>query len=297
MEPTTDRIGYLNGQWMPHQEMRIGIDDSGFRQAITAVERLRTYGGRIFSLEAHLRRWEWTTEKLGIRGLPDGDEITSLLSQLLATNQELIDRQGDIGVTMFSTPGEIGSASPTIGLHLNLLNHERIARHQREGQPLIISDVQQPATTCWPRSIKTRARVHYYLADRFAEEHRLGSLGVLLDQDGSITETSTSNIAVVRRGEIQSPPSDRVLSGVTQLITEIIADELGIPWVKAPVQIEQLLMADEVLLMGTDGGIWFANSVSNQAIAEGLAGPVYTRIHNEFVSMTGGETNSRHYVR
>lgn len=55
-------------------------------------------------------------------------------------------------------------------------------------------------------------------------------------------------------------------------------------------------MADEVLLMGTDGGIWFANSVSNQAIAEGLAGPVYTRIRNEFVSMTGGETHSRHDV-
>jgi len=192
---------------------------------------------------------------------------------------------------MFATPGTPTSDEPTLGLHLNRLNHEKIAKHRKLGQPLIISDVQQPATTCWPRSIKTRSRVHYYLADRFAEEHRPGSLGVLLDQDGSITETSTSNLAVVLNGKIHSPPAERVLSGVTQLMTEIIADDLGILWVKQPVQMDQLLMADEVLLMGTDGGIWFANSVSNQIISDGLPGPTYERLRSEFDLMTGIATD------
>ena len=67
----------------------------------------------------------------------------------------------------------------------------------------------------------------------------------------------------------------------------IIADELGIPWKKSPVHIENLLQADEVLLMGTDGGIWFANSVSNQPISNGVAGPVYQQLRNEFDAMTG----------
>ena len=291
MEPTTEKTGYLNGEWMPQREMSIGIDDSGFRQSITAVERLRTYRGRIFSLEAHLRRWEWSTVKLGIAGLPDAQQISALLHHLLDYNQGLLDREGDVGLTMFATPGTPTSDEPTLGLHLNRLNHEKIAKHRKLGQPLIISDVQQPATTCWPRSIKTRSRVHYYLADRFAEEHRPGSLGVLLDQDGSITETSTSNLAVVLNGKIHSPPAERVLSGVTQLMTEIIADDLGILWVKQPVQMDQLLMADEVLLMGTDGGIWFANSVSNQIISDGLPGPTYERLRSEFDLMTGIATD------
>ena len=287
MANETSRIGYLNGQWLPHSEMSVGIDDAGFRQAITAVERLRTYNGRIFSLEAHLRRWQWSTTKLGIHDLPDAGELESLLQDLLERNLRLIEQQRDVGLTMFATPGTPNSESPTLGLHLNFLRHEKIDEHRELGQPLIISDVQQPATTCWPRSIKTRSRVHYYLADRFASEHRPGSLGVLLDQDGSITETSTSNIATVSDGQIHSPPAERVLSGVTQLMTEIIADELGIPWKKSPVHIEDLLQADEVLLMGTDGGIWFANSVSNQPISNGVAGPVYQQLRNEFDAMTG----------
>lgn len=287
MEPDQKRTGYLSGQWMPQNEMSIGIDDTGFRQSITAVERLRTYRGRIFSLEAHLRRWEWSTSKLGIIGLPNCEEITAILHELLDRHQNLIEQEGDIGMTMFATPGSSSSRSPTVGMHLNLLNHEKIAKHRQQGQPLIISDVQQPATACWPRSIKTRSRVHYYLADRFAAEHQPGSLGVLLDQDGTITETSTSNIAIVNDGRLQSPPPERVLSGVTQLMTEIIADELGIPWVKTPVPIDQLLGADEVLLMGTDGGIWFANSVSNQSISNSKAGPIYEKLRDEFDAMTG----------
>ena len=287
MELKQERIGYLHGQWLPHHEMRISVDDGGFRQAITAVERLRTYQGRIFSLEAHLRRWDWTTQKLAITGLPDSTQIIELLNDLLEKNQPLIDQQGDVGLTMFATPGEPTSEQPTFGLHLNLLNHDRIARHRVEGQPLIISDVQQPATTCWPRSIKTRSRVHYYLADRFAAEHRPGSLGILLDQDGTITETSTSNIAIVTHGTIQTPPSEKVLSGVTQLMTEILAEELGIAWVKKPIEIEHLLLADEVILMGTDGGIWFANSISNQPVADGQPGPIFASLRQEFDIMTG----------
>ncbi|MEC8473509.1 MAG: aminotransferase class IV [Planctomycetota bacterium] len=287
MEPEKKRIGYLNGQWMPHTEMSIGIDDTGFRQSITAVERLRTYRGRIFALDAHLRRWSWTISKLAIDNLPDPESIASLLMELISKNSELIEQEGDIGLTMFATPGEPGKHKPTLGLHINFLNHQRIEKHRHEGQPLIVTDVQQPATTCWPRSIKTRSRVHYYLADRFAAEHRPGSLGILLDQDGSITETSTSNVAIVSNGEIYSPPGDRVLSGVTQLMIEIIADDLGVPWFKRPVHLENLMQANEVLLMGTDGGLWFGNSVSNQHINQGESGPIYRKLCSEFDSMTG----------
>ena len=287
MEPDKKRIGYLNGQWMPHTEMSIGIDDTGFRQSITAVERLRTYRGRIFALDAHVRRWSWTTSKLAIDNLPDPEAIASLLMELISENSELVEKEGDVGLTMFATPGEPAKNQPTLGLHINFLNHQRIEKHRNEGQPLIVTDVQQPATTCWPRSIKTRSRVHYYLADRFAAEHRPGSLGILLDQDGSITETSTSNVAIVSNGEIYSPPGDRVLSGVTQLMIEIIADDLGFPWLKRPIHLENLMQADEVLLMGTDGGLWFGNSVSNQNINQGEPGPIYGKLCSEFDSMTG----------
>ena len=137
-------------------------------------------------------------------------------------------RDQDVGITMFATPGLVGQSAPTLGMHLNPLNHERIESHRQHGQAIVVTDVRQPPASCWPRSIKTRSRIHYYLADAFAAQHHADSLGVLIDDDGTITETSTSNIAVVRSGTIYSPPADRVLAGVTQLMIELLAQSLDL---------------------------------------------------------------------
>lgn len=282
-----NRIGFLRGQWVPHSQMHLGVDDIGFRQGVTSVERLRTYQGRIFALEAHLRRWQWSNDKLGIEPLPSAKETTEKLNELLQRNQVLIRHEQEIGITMFATPGTPGGSSPTFGLHLNRLNHERIQLHRQRGQPLIVTDVRQPPSASWPRSIKSRARIHYFLADAFAARHRDHSLGVLIDEDGSITETSTSNIAIVKQDQIISPPADRVLAGVTQLMIEILAQDLSLPWSKAPVSIEHLIDADEVLLMGTDGGIWFANSVSNREISGGNPGSTYLALRDAFDHLIG----------
>ncbi len=280
------RIGLLNGRWVPHSEMTLSIDDVGFRQGVTAVERLRTYGGRIFALDAHLRRWEWSTSKLGIDPLPSIQATESLLSELLQRNAAFVQAQ-DVGITMFATPGVVGQSTPTLGMHLNRLNDERIELHRQRGQAIVVTDVRQPPASCWPRSIKTRSRIHYYLADAFAAQHHADSLGVLIDDDGTITETSTSNIAVVCSDAIYSPPADRVLAGVTQLMIELLAQDASISWTKTPVSVSQLVDADEVLLMGTDGGIWFGNSVSNHAIGNGEPGSVFLALRERFDQLVG----------
>jgi len=282
-----NRIGFLRGQWVPHSQMHLGVDDLGFRQGVTSVERLRTYQGRIFALEAHLRRWHWSNEKLGIKPLPSAMETTEKLQELLHRNQALLRHEREIGITMFATPGMPGGSSPTFGLHLNRLNHDRFKFHRRQGQPLILPDVRQPRSSPCPPCIKSRAPIHYFLADAFAARHRDHSLGVLIDEDGSITETSTSNLAIVKGDQIISPPADRVLAGVTQLMIEILAQDLSLPWSKDPISIEQLIDADEVLMMGTDGGIWFANSVSNRDIGGGNPGAVFLALRDAFDRLIG----------
>ena len=284
--PDESRVGFLNGQWLSHSEMSLSIDDVGFRQGVTAVERLRTYGGRIFAIDAHLRRWEWSTSKLRINPLPSMQATESLLGELLQRNA-VFARDQDVGITMFATPGLVGQSDPTFGMHLNPLNHQRIDLHRQRGQAIVVTDVRQPPASCWPRSIKTRSRIHYYLADAFAAQHHADSLGVLIDDDGTITETSTSNIAVVSSGAIYSPPADRVLAGVTQLMIELLAQDASISWTKTPISVSQLVDADEVLLMGTDGGIWFGSSVSNHAIGNGEPGSVFLELRERFDQLVG----------
>lgn len=279
-------IGYLSGAWMPSTEMRISVADLGFRQAVTVVERLRTYGGRVFQPAAHFDRWQRSLTELGIVGLPPADTLAELVAELFTRNERLIDLDGDLGITMFATPGARISGPATLGLHLNRLDHERIDRRRRSGQPLLITGVAQPPPASWPRSIKVRCRLHYFRADCEAQQSSHDAAGILLDQDGSLTETSVANLAMIRDGVVISPPADRVLPGVTQQVIESLAAKAGIVWQKQPVLASEFIDADEIVLMGTDTGIWFGSKVGEQAISSGQPGPIYQRLRNDFDALT-----------
>ena len=275
-------VSYLSGRWLAHDSMQIGVNDVGFRQGVTAVERLRTYHGRLFALDEHLVRWQRSVTQLSIAGLPSELAIRAIIEDLLARNSVLLRSEGDVGLTMFATPGELGGDGPTLGLHLNRLNHAVHQRRREQGQPLVVTSVRQPDPDCWPRSIKVRSRVHYYRADAIARAVDENAVGILLDNDGSVTETSIANLAIVQAGRIVSPPADRVLPGITQSVVESIAAAAAIPWSNRAITVAELQQAEEVLLMGTDGGIWFASSIDDQRIGNGSPAEVYRCLRDRF---------------
>jgi len=277
-----NRISLLAGRWVPHHGMRLSVDDAGFQQGVTVVERLRTYSGRVFAIDGHLDRWQHSVSELEITGLPSPATIHSHVEELLSRNASWLQSEGDVGITMFATPGEVGSHAPTFGLHLNRLNHARNNDRRQRGQPLIVTAVKQPDPDCWPRSIKVRSRVHYFRADAMARKRDEDAIGVLVDNDGSLTETSIANLAIVQAGQIFSPPADRVLGGITQSVIETLASQLAIPWSKKPISAAQIAYAEEILLMGTDGGIWFANSVNGHPITAGVPGNVFLLLRDRF---------------
>lgn len=273
--------------------MKIDVDDIGFRQAVTVVERLRTYGGRPFMVSRHVDRLNRSCDYLGIDGLPVAQAIHDLIEQLLANNQPILDRVGDVGITLFATPGTTSSHHPTFGLHVNPLDQERIRRRISIGQAVIVTDVRQPDNDSWSRSIKTRCRIHYYRADRIAAVDRSGvdrlgddrsadACGLLVDADGSVTESSIANVAIVERDKIVSPTDDQVLRGITQSFVEQLATEQNMTWTRDRIGPDRMRRADEVLLMGTDAGLWFANRVDDVTIGDGEPGPWFQTLRQSF---------------
>ena len=277
-----DLIGFLSGDWIPQSELAIPVDDLGFRQGVIAVERLRTYWQRPFALELHLKRWEQSTRSLEIDGLPAVVDTEKLIGELLNRNSAIFASELDVGITMFATPGKFAGDQPTLGLHLNRLNHELNQRRRDRGQPLVLTNVRQPDPQSWPRSAKVRSRIHYYRADTTARIEQQDGLGILIDDDGSVTETSIANLALAIGGVLVSPPIDRVLGGITQSVIETIARGRSIPWKHRPIPTSLLREADEILLMGTDTGIWYANSIDGHPIHDGMPGCLYQQLREGF---------------
>lgn len=273
-------IGYFCGQWMAAGRMSLPLDDVGFRQGVTAVERLRTHGGKLRFAKRHLQRWQHTINTLSIENLASTSELLGLLDEILVRNQDAIKTLGDVGLTIVATPGSQRDI-PTLAIQIVLIDHGKVDRFRSSGQPIMITDVVQPPCESWSRQIKVRSRIHYYLADRAARAHHSDAIGVLADADGTITEASTCNLAIVKAGTIISPPAESVLAGITQSVIEEIASSQNINWKKRPLSPQDLRTADEVLMMGTTTGLWFASAVDEVDFKQKTR-PVYLQLQSEF---------------
>lgn len=273
-------IGYFCGQWIPADQMLLPLDDAGFRQGVTAVERLRTHGGKLKFASRHFQRWQQTTDTLSIENLPSASELLGLLDEILARNHDAIKNLGDVGLTIVATPGSRRN-SPTLAIRIVLIDHAKVDRFRNSGQPIVITEVVQPPRESWSRQIKVRSRIHYYLADRAAREKHSEAVGILTNTDGTITEASTCNLAIVQAGAIISPPAESVLGGITQSVVEEIASSQSITWTKRPLSRRDLRTADEVLMMGTTTGLWFASAV-DEVVFKHKTRPIYSQLLSEF---------------
>jgi len=281
--PLADSWCRAYGKWIRYAELSIAVNDIGFRQGVVAVERLRTYGGQPFRVADHLDRWDATTAALSIDSLPGRAELEGLLGELLERNRSLIQQLGEAGITILATPGVFGLSVPTMVIHLSAIDQANINRRREQGQPLVVTRVCQPSADSWPRWIKVRASA---AGDTQARQSNADALGVLLDTDGSVTETSVANLIIVARDRIASPLPAQVLPGVTQRVVELAAQQEQLAWDHRPILPAELRGADEVLLTGTDGGLWFANAVDGHAVGNPGGGPIYHRLLRRFDEMT-----------
>src|SRR5688572_2207595 len=122
----TEPVAYLNGELVPASQAVIPVTDLGFMQGVTVAEQLRTFAGKLFRLEKHLDRL-WRS--LAIIGVDPGlgrNDFMRIAENLVARNWPAIPPGGDLGLSMFVTPGPYATlaasgypqrSGPTVGMH------------------------------------------------------------------------------------------------------------------------------------------------------------------------------------
>ena len=279
---------YLNGSWIPNSELHVPVDDAGFLLGATVTERLRTFGHRVFRLDAHLERLR---NSLNIIGLDSGaicDQVAAAVPEFLRRNQSLIKTGDDWAIVAFTTPGIAGSGRPTVCVHGFPLPFKSWAAQFEAGVSVVISPIRQIPASSLPPELKCRSRMHYYLADREAAARQPGSRAILLDEDGHIAEGTTANVVLYRNGEgLISPPHDNILLGVSLGVVQELAGKLGIPFISRPLTVDDFRAADEVLLASTSICILPIIECERSPIGTGKPGPVYRQLLSAWNELVG----------
>jgi branched-chain amino acid aminotransferase len=284
------RLGYFNGQWRPLTDIALPLDDWGTLQGATLVERLRTVNGQPLDAAGHLARLQASCRVLNI-DWPSCLDDASLIHECIDRNREL-HAHPDFSIVILLTPGRAQphppGSHPTLILHSTDLAWSALSHWYQQGQALIVASNRNVPSTAWPTFIKSRSRLHYFLADRQAAASQQPFTGaILLDQHDCVTESSVANLLVVEEGGLISPPLDAVLHGLSLQRTVRLASSLGIPVRYEPIPLARALAAQALLLTGSSGCIWPARSLEDVEFPDASAHPVFQRLASAWTADMG----------
>jgi branched-chain amino acid aminotransferase len=288
----TEPLAFLNGTLLPQSEASIALNDAGFVFGATVTDLCRTFRHRLYRWPDHLARFRQSCQLADIGLALSDTEITRRAHELVAHNAALIDADRDLALVLIATPGRIGyylgqttemGVDPTFAMHTFPLPFAHYRSLIQLGAFLKTPPIRQIPAACVDPRIKHRSRMHWWLARRYETESNVKTL--LLDMDGNVTETASSNFLIVKNGAIVSPPPESVLGGISLKVVAELCGRLGIPMIYRPISLDECYMADEALLTCTSYCLAGVGQINQRVIP--WPGPMLKRLHEAWSADVG----------
>lgn len=262
-------VAYLNGQYVPREQVRVSPDDRGFLFGDGVYEFVRFYAGRPFAMDRHLARLARSLAALRI----DGVDVAPLANvfERLAAESGVPDTGVYLQVTRGAAPRrhrfpDTGTP-PTI---YAFADPTTFSPSRWETGVSVVTTADQRWARCDVKSLQLLANV---LANQRA--HEAGVEECLFVRDGFVTEGSHTNVFAVFDGRLATyPDSPYILPGVTRAIVLELAARLDIAAHLRPIPYDSLLAADEVFITSTSEEVLPVVSIDGRSVASGAPGPV-----------------------
>jgi branched-chain amino acid aminotransferase len=277
----------VNGRLFDREHAVVSVFDHGFLYGEGIYETLRTYNGRPFLFDRHMRRLRHSAS---LMALPVPMDDRALESRLFETMRaaDLGDAGREAYLRILVTRG-VGDLSydpsaclvPSIIVIAKPQIDPPADVYERGVNVALVSIVRNHPDTVNP-VIKSNNLLNNALA--MQEAVRAGAFeGVMRNYRGELAECTTANLFVVRHGTACTPPLDAgLLPGITREFLFEVGAEANIPVVEATLNDGDLLGADEAFLTSTTREVVPIVRVDGSQIGNGRPGPVTLALLDAF---------------
>jgi D-alanine transaminase len=266
---------FLNGKFLPIEDARIPVLDRGFIFGDGVYELVPVYSRVAFRLEEHLARLERSLGETRIRN-------PYSRAQWRDTIYRLVDAQPfeDQGIYFQVTRGVAKrdhalpkDAEPTVFMMSNPLVTPPREVVQKGGIAVTAQDNR------WMRcDIKSISLIGNCLLRELSAE--AGAAETILFRDGKLTEASASNVFLVKRGVILSPPkSHLILPGITYDVVTELARANALPLELRDVTEAEARAADEIWVTSSSKEVLPIVALDGASVGDGRPGPVFARMY------------------
>src|ERR1035438_6375964 len=272
----SSNYAYVNGRFVLEAEATISIFDRGFLYGHGVFETMRVYEGKIFRVYEHLDRLFASLKHLEIECPLASEELRTILGVLAERNKV---RDGFARLYLSSGVSSEGLMTRSEhGVSLVALCGSRQFESPKL-RVIISSNRLDPSISCH----KTANRLPYMLARREAEKSGADE-AVLLNADGRPMELSTSNLFIVKAGELFTPAlSEGPLPGVTRDIVLLLASEMLVSVHEVRMALSMVETADEIFATNTLMEIVPVVQFKGRMLEEGQLTKRFQQAYGEFV--------------
>jgi branched-chain amino acid aminotransferase len=286
-----DPVAYLNGSLIPTSQARVSVLDYGFLFGYGLYETIRAYEGKLFRLDAHLKRLEDSALKTGIRL-----DLTALRRGVLDTVKAngFSDTRVRITVSIGEgtiTPNPASCQTPTV-LVLAGEYHPFTRDKYEQGFSVVVSAIRRnsrsPVTF-----MKSANSMENMLARQQARESGADE-SLFLNDRGYVTEASGSNVFVVEDTVVKTPRlKNGILPGVTRAAVVEVAGQTGLEIRESDLRLSELLAADEAFLSNSLIEVMPLTLVDGRAIGGGGVGSITRRIAKAYRELVVSELRAQ----
>ncbi len=270
----------IDGVFVPAEQAVLPIGDLAVLRGYGVFDFLRTYRGRPFALDAHIRRLQNSARLINLSCPWSLEEIRERVEQTLARND-----YDEANIRLLITGGD-SDDSITPGARPRLLI---LVTPLKNFPRSWYSDGVKIVTVDRTRYIPGAKSIDYIRAimslNQAKQEDAIEAIYV--DADGRVLEGTTSNIFAVFAGTLRTPPED-ILPGVTRdVLLSVAASQF--PTELRTISREELYHADEVFLTSSNKEVLPVRQVDDRLIGRGCPGPVTAALMQLFAAHTADD--------
>jgi len=269
-------IAFLDGNYMPIEQVKISPLDRGFLFGDGIYEVVPSYAGKMVGFAPHIARMKSGLEAIGIQLNWSTDDWMELCNRLIAKNDA-----GNLGIYLHVTRG-----TDTKRFHAFPENvAPTVFAFTFEIAPAPIADKTlvkaKKASTSrdlrWERcQIKSTALLGNVL--HFQHGYEQGSDETLLfNADNQLTEASACNVFIVKDGTVITPLLDnQKLPGITrQIVLDVLRNDGQIAVEERIVTMEEVSNADEVWITSSSKEIAPITEIDGKPVGDGTIGDIW----------------------
>ncbi|MFC1604432.1 branched-chain-amino-acid transaminase [Planctomycetota bacterium] len=278
---------WLNGKLVDREDAKITVFDHGLLYGDGVFEGIRVYNGRVFELDAHIKRLYESAKAIRLTIAIGQSELAVAVEETVEANS-ITD--GYVRLVVTRGVGTLG-LNPFICKNSCIyIIADTIQLYPKELYEKGMKIISATTVRNHPLAIPPQAKTMNYLNNILAKIEALDNNvpeAIMYNHEGYVAEASGDNVLIVKDGVIYTPPSEAgALPGITRSIVIKLAKEENLQVVEKNLTRFDLYVCDEFFLTGTAAEVIGIVEVDGRVIGEGKPGPITNLLRNKFFEYT-----------